>query len=332
MLNINLKRLAPHLNKAVKGFVAFFLAMFAVVFITYNVLQDRKAVGNSQTPIGSALEFARSGATITVKNYYTDKKKDVLIATLEVNEGSSKLPTKANDYWVMTTTDIGGKSIPTYFGRMNTDGDFFIIIPYPKDMTYTVAIYNTTTSGGEIQSSGSKITIGQGTNSKIASDITSDLLQNVSDEASQNIKTTDTIAFNMTMKSEIPNDSKYKVTQLEVDSFLKKNGDTVSFDFKKFYTIAYRDLAVTAARKKVNEYTEEVQQLTDQLKEVRETLERNSEDEVALKQQESINEKIEQAQNNLTTANQNLTDIKKKFVYDENTFSDYTTKMYSLNY
>lgn len=331
MLREEFKRLSPHIDKAIKGFIAFTLFIFTVGFIFYNFTQDRKAIGNSQTPIGDSLYFARSGATVTVKNYYTDRKKDVLIATLEVKEGNSKLPIHANDYWVVTTSDIGGKSIPTYFGRMNTDGDYYVIIPYPKDMTYTIAIFNTTTSGGEVKSNAGQITIGTGTNSKITADITRDLLRNVNNDASPEVKQTDTIAFNMTMKSEIPNDAKYKVTELDVDSLLEKKGDTLSFDFKKFYMIAYRDLAVTAGRQKVNEYTEEIQQLNDQMKEVRETLDRNPEDEVALKQQENINSSIGTAEDNLATANQNLQEIKKKFKYDENTFSDYTTKMYRLN-
>lgn len=331
MLEKNLKRLSPHLNKAVKGGFAFVMLVFTITFIAYNVVQNRKAIKNSQTPIGETLQFARSGANVKVKNYYTDKAEDVIIATLEVQEGNSKLPTKASDYWVVTTSDIGGRSIPTYFGRMNTDGDFFIIIPYPKDQTYTVAIYNTTTSGGAVTSSGDQITIGSGTNSKIIADITSDLLKNVNTSQPQSVKQTDIIALNMTLKSSIQGDSKYAITTLDVDSLLSKEGDTVAFDFKKFYTLAYRDLAVTVAREKVNTYTEEIQALNDKLKEVRETLDRNPKDEVALRQQDSINASIETAQENLEKANQTLNEIKKRFVYDDNTFSDYTTKMYSLN-
>lgn len=331
MLEKNLKRLSPHLNKAIKGGFAFVMTVFTITFIAYNVVQNRKAIKNSQTPIGETLQFVRSGANVTVKNYYTDKTEDVLIATLEVKEGNSKLPTKASDYWVVTTSNIGGRSIPTYFGRMNTDGDFFIIIPYPKDQTYTVAIYNTTTSGGAVSSSGEQITIGSGTNSKIISDITSDLLKNVNTSQPQSVKQTDIIALNMALKSSIQGDSKYAITTLDVDSLLSKEGDTVAFDFKKFYTLAYRDLAVTVAREKVNTYTEEIQALNDKLKEVRETLDRNPNDEVAIRQQDSINASIETAQENLEKANQTLNEIKKRFVYDDNTFSDYTTKMYSLN-
>lgn len=331
MLDNNFKRLSPHVNKAIKGGFAFLLIVFTTFFITYNVVEGRKAIGNSQTPIGESLQFARSGANITVKNYYTDENEDVLIATLEVQEGNSKLPTKASDYWVVTTSDIGGRSIPTYFGRMNTDGDFFIIIPYPKQQTYTVAIYNTTTSGGDIRSNGEQLNIGSGTNSKIASDITSDLLKNVNKSQVQSVKETDIIALNMTLKSAIKDDSKYKITTLNVDSLLTKKGDTVTFDFKKFYMLAYRDLAVSVAREKVNSYTEEIQALNDKLKEVRETLDRNPQDEVAIKQQNNINDSIANAQDNLEKANQNLNEIKKRFAYDENTFSDYTTKMYSLN-
>lgn len=331
MLEKNLKRLSPHLNKAIKGGFAFVMTVFTITFIAYNVVQNRKAIKNSQTPIGETLQFVRSGANVKVKNYYTDKAEDVIIATLEVQEGNSKLPTKASDYWVVTTSDIGGRSIPTYFGRMNTDGDFFIIIPYPKDQTYTVAIYNTTTSGGSVSSSGDQITIGSGTNSKIISDITSDLLKNVNTSQPQSVKQTDIIALNMTLKSSIQGDSKYAITTLDVDSLLSKEGDTVAFDFKKFYTLAYRDLAVTVAREKVNTYTEEIQALNDKLKEVRETLDRNPNDEVAIRQQDNINASIEQAQENLEKANQTLNEIKKRFVYDDNTFSDYTTKMYSLN-
>ena len=232
MLENNLKRLSPHLNKAIKGGFAFVMTVFTITFIAYNVVQNRKAIKNSQTPIGETLQFVRSGANVTVKNYYTDKAEDVLIATLEVKEGNSKLPTKASDYWVVTTSNIGGRSIPTYFGRMNTDGDFYIIIPYPKNQTYTVAIYNTTTSGGAVSSSGDQITIGSGTNSKIISDITSDLLKNVNTSQPQSVKQTDIIALNMTLKSSIQGDSKYAITTLDVDTLLSKEGDTVTFDFK----------------------------------------------------------------------------------------------------
>lgn len=331
MLNNNLKRLSPHISKAIKGGFAFLMVVFTTFFIAYSVIEGRKALGNSQTPIGETLQFARSGANIIVKNYYTDKNQDVLIATLEVKEGNSKLPTKASDYWVVTTSDIGGRSIPTYFGRMNTDGDFYIIIPYPKEQTYTVAIYNTTTSGGDISSSGDQLTIGTGTNSKIVSDITSDLLKNVNNQQAQKVKETDIIALNMTLKSALQDDAKYKITTLDVDSLLSQDGDTVAFDFRKFYTLAYRDLAVSVARDKVNSYTEEIKALNDKLKEVRETLDRNPNDEVAINQQNTINDSIASAQDNLEKANQNLTEIKKRFNYDESTFSDYTTKMYSLN-
>ena len=134
----------------------------------------------------------------------------------------------------------------------------------------------------------------------------------------------------MTLQSEIKDDSKYAITTLDVDSLLSKQGDTVTFDFRKFYTLAYRDLVVSVAREKVNTYTEEIQALNDKLKEVRETLDRNPNDEVAIKQQETINENIASAQDNLEQANKNLNEAKKRFNYDENTFSDYTTKMYSL--
>lgn len=331
MLENNFKRLSPHINKAVKGGFAFLMIVFTTIFIAYNVVEGRKAIGNSQTPIGENLQFARSGANITVKNYYTDKNQDVLIATLEVKEGNSKLPTKASDYWLVTTSNIGGRSIPTYFGRMNTDGDFFIIIPYPKEQTYTVAIYNTTTSGGDISSSGDQLNIGSGTNSKIVSDITSDLLKNVNKNQAQGVKQTDIIALNMTLKSALKDDTKYKITTLDIDSLLSKSGETVTFDFRKFYTLAYRDLVVSVAREKVNSYTEEIKLLNDQLKEVRETLDRNPKDEVAINQQNTINESIANAQDNLEKANQNLTEAKKRFNYDSNTFSDYTTKMYSIN-
>ena len=83
MLNENIKRLSPHIGKAIKGGFAFLMIVFSTVFIAYNVIQSRKAIGNSQTPIGESLQFVRSGANIIVKNYYTDKNEDVLIATLE---------------------------------------------------------------------------------------------------------------------------------------------------------------------------------------------------------------------------------------------------------
>ena len=68
MLEKNFKRLSPHVNKAVKGGFAFLMIVFTTIFIAYNVIEGRKAIGNSQTPIGETLQFARSGASITVKN------------------------------------------------------------------------------------------------------------------------------------------------------------------------------------------------------------------------------------------------------------------------
>ena len=59
MLDKNLKRLSPHVSKAVKGGFAFLLIVFTTIFIAYNVVEGRKAIGNSQTPIGESLQFAR---------------------------------------------------------------------------------------------------------------------------------------------------------------------------------------------------------------------------------------------------------------------------------
>ena len=137
----DLKYIQKHIRNITTGALFSALLLGSTSYVVYHAVTDRQAVQESQTPINEVKTFQVSGVDVRIKGEMTDKKKDVLILTLEVNENGQKLPYGAENYWVVTTSDISGESIPCFFGRMSTDGDMFLIIPYPdKEMTYNIGI------------------------------------------------------------------------------------------------------------------------------------------------------------------------------------------------
>lgn len=46
---------------------------------------------NNTTPIGSSLEFARSGAEITISDVWTDQNRDVTVVKLGYSQNARKL-------------------------------------------------------------------------------------------------------------------------------------------------------------------------------------------------------------------------------------------------
>ena len=248
----DLKYIQKHIRNITTGALFSALLLGSTSYVVYHAVTDRQAVQESQTPINEVKTFQVSGVDVRIKGEMTDKKKDVLILTLEVNENGQKLPYGAENYWVVTTSDISGESIPCFFGRMSTDGDMFLIIPYPdKEMTYNIGIYNTASTASQNKNNdSSSIRVDKGTQAKVISDITSD----ISPEKSNNFierKETDTIGFNATLESKIKGKN-YQITTLDVDSLLIEKGDVVSFDFKTFYELAYRKVAVDEAQSTVD--------------------------------------------------------------------------------
>lgn len=326
----DLKYIQKHIRNITTG--ALFSALFlgSTSYVVYHAVTDRQAVQESQTPINEVKTFQVSGVDVRIKGEMTDKKKDVLILTLEVNENGQKLPYGAENYWVVTTSDISGESIPCFFGRMSTDGDMFLIIPYPdKEMTYNIGIYNTASTASQNKNNdSSSIRVDKGTQAKVISDITSD----ISPEKSNNFierKETDTIGFNATLESKIKGKN-YQITTLDVDSLLIEKGDVVSFDFKTFYELAYRKVAVDEAQSTVDKLEKDLEDKNKDLLQVQKILDKEPEDEEAQSQLSSLNSSIQSITDDLTEANATLNEV-RKMKYKASDFDNYTTKMYKID-
>lgn len=136
------QQLKKYRNALIIAILLLIIGMFAFVTgrITYG-----KVVAKSSSPMGTKLTFKRSQADVILQDLYTDENKDVLVARISMDTNASQvLPYKGNDYTVYLAADsLNGKTFsPIIFGKMSTDGDMFLVLPYPKDEVYNVFIMN----------------------------------------------------------------------------------------------------------------------------------------------------------------------------------------------
>lgn len=325
----DMKYINKHIKTLAYGFLLLMLFLFSISYTTFNVITDRQAVSQSQTAVGEKMTFEVSNADVTMKAQMTDKNKDVLILTMSVQENGRKLPSNASDYWVVTSSNISGDSIPTFFGRMSTDGDFYLIIPYPdKKMTYTIGIYNTASAKNEAVTSGNNtVRVSSGTQASIISDITSDIAKN-KNKSIVSTKKSDTIGFNASLNSAIKSEE-YSLTTLDVDSLLVEKNGVVSFDFETFYELAYRKVTVDQAQANVDDIEAQIEVKNSELAPLQETLEINPDDRVAIERQEDLNAELTSLNGKLLEASETLSEV-RKLKFKASDFDDYTTKMYKI--
>ena len=102
-------------------------------------------VERSSTPIGTALTFPKSSASITLRGLYTDKNENVLLVRLHRDEQTAGLlPSKGTSYSISIANKRldNLKEYPILFDSTTKDGDFLLAIPKPNEDVYTVFVSN----------------------------------------------------------------------------------------------------------------------------------------------------------------------------------------------
>lgn len=240
-----------------------------------------KVVENSSTPIGATLEFKKSNATMVVQNIFTDRNKDVLIARFTVDGQSSvRLPFKGSDYQLyFVSPDLTNynKDMSILFGRLSTDGDFFLIIPKPSQHVYNIAIRNTKNLDTEKliveNSEASKTAIDDQSIGKALSTYKYDPTNNkdsklkVSDDTALDI-----VGFRLTLNPAFDS-PKYEPKVIDAD--LLKN-DT--FDFEEFFNKVFKEDAVNSLQEKFNEVRVKMEQLDVIIQESQKRIDSNPKD------------------------------------------------------
>ena len=104
----------------------------------------------------------------------------------------------------------------------------------------------------------------------------------------------------------------------------------VSFDFKTFYELAYRKVAVDEAQSTVDKLEKDLEDKNKDLLQVQKILDKEPEDEEAQSQLSSLNSSIQSITDDLTEANATLNEV-RKMKYKASDFDNYTTKMYKID-
>lgn len=285
--------------------------------------------GATSTAIGMQGTFKRSNVTAVMKSYERDENGDVLIATIAVKENpSSPLPYKASDYLV---THNGKEVMNAYFGRYSTDGDFYFIIPYPKEgETYQIQITNKNYLGASEESKYNNLTELAGSLSNQLSSVNSMGSQAGEKDSDKEAKT-DSIAFQMTISPKLK-DSKYqaKVIKTKSHSLLikKKNGE-VAFDFESYWNYMYKEPLIKAAEKNIENSIKSEAAAQDKYNEVTERYERNKNDENAKQLMNNLGETIQKEKANQKEYSR-LLNLYRSLKYNPEDFSDYSTEVYGI--
>ena len=305
------------------------LAFLVLLFSGFGVYNRVSSQGASSTAIGEQAKFERSQATATIKSYYTDKKKSVLVAQIGIDENSvTPLPYQARDFYL---TQTGDKDLNAYFGRYGTDGDLFVIIPYPKNgTTYEISISNKEFLG---------VTTSNPTNAdlqELTGSVTNQL-SNISAMGDKNKKVdnakkslTDTILFQMTISPKLKG-SEYKVKTIETKNnslLLKGDSGKVKFDFKTYWNEVYRLPKIKKAKSKLSESVARVAELNDLYTKAETRYKKNPDDKNAKEQMAQISSMITDEESNQQILSDKLVSY-QNLKFNPNDFSDYTTKIYN---
>lgn len=308
-----------------------FLSILLVLSTITGIRGSLSSKGASSTPIGSTGNFERSQATATLKGYYTDKNKDVLVALIKLEENTaSPLPYEANDYLV---TYAGKDTLNAFFGRYSTDGDLYVIVPYPSEnKTYSIQITNKNYLGAV--TSDSKSTSIQELTGSVSEQLSSipNMGQSIGSVDSDKTRSTDTISFQMTISPKLK-DKEYdiKVIDSNNDTLLQKNNKgNLTFDFETFWEEVYKQPLIDKAEKNLEKSVKTEAELTDRYNQAKKRYNKNKDDKIAQQQMSEYSSKIDSEQNNQSAISEKIKQY-RQLKFDSDDFSNYTTKIYGIN-
>lgn len=310
--------------------IAISMILVSIVWIFFGMMRYSSVVARSSSAIGSTFKFERSNSEVTLKNIYTDKNNDVLIARIGLSdEAQLNLPYKGSDYKVL----IGSKSLKglkeasVLFGKMSTDGDMFMMIPKPsKDDVYTIFIVNTkyvaSVDSENLSGANSASKLDTAINQSISSTLSAydlDAKKDKSKVTTVKSDDLDAITFRLALKPGINND-KYRPETLDV-SLVKNN----EFQFKTFFNEVFKKTAVESMEKDYKKLVANKKQVKAALNEAEEKLKINEFDKSANQSKTKAESQLDEIDLKISQ----VTDTLQKYQdleYDDEMFANLNTK------
>lgn len=266
--------------------ICIYVLIASTIALVAGILYYSHVEKNSSTPKGTSLNFPVTNSQTKLKEIYTDKNKDVLIARLSV-PNSSDLPYKGTDYNI----SIHAKSLLKYdktdilFGRISTDGDMYLVIPKPKDQIYSVFIENTkaVTSGGTSYASSASGSQGNSSYSKAISDYEFEGNEGAKYKTNQ----LDAVGFRITIDPAF-NKKDYKPKVLDTDLL-----DGTNFRFDRFYTHAFKNKIINDLKQRHSNLDTEYKDMKKKVDYLNDQVKENPDDTSAKQSQEEQQQKLE---------------------------------------
>lgn len=308
------------------------ILILSIIGIFAGVFFHSHIEARSSTAKGTTMTFPVSNQEVTLKQLYTDKNKDVLVARLKVPSDAS-LPYRGSDYNVY----LQSKSLKKYakadilFGRISTDGDMFLVIPKPTDDVYSVFIENTKNLSAEANSGGSSSTGTEAQDtkksfSKAISDYTYEDEDGKGGTYSVNTGE-DAISFRMTTKpAPFFDKSNYKPEVLNTNLMNKDN----KFNFENFFNTAFKKKIINDLTQKHDNADQSYKYYQDKLDELDARIKDNPNDNDAIRQRSNDQDKADDFKNKRKEFAQQITDYQEANYSDE-MFENMQTEAEVLN-
>ena len=315
--------------------VSLTIAILSLILIICGTAYHSHIEKRSSTAKGTSMTFPVSNEEVTLKQIYTDKKKNVLVARLKVPSGAN-LPYRGSDYNVY----LQSKSLKKYekadilFGRISTDGDMVLVIPKPTDDIYSVFIENTknltssgSPSGGSSSSSNDDAIDNQSSSESFSKAISNYEYQDDDGKGGTYSVNTgeDAISFRMTTKPAF-NQSKYKPKVLNGNLLDKDN----KFDFKEFYVEAFKKGIINDLTQRHDDANNIYNQHQSKLDELNDKIKDNPNDNDAIREKSNEQDKIEELENQKKELASQITRYQDK-KYEDDLFENMQTEADVIN-
>lgn len=265
-------------------------------------------VNASSTPIGTEIQFSQTGAQVTLSGIYTDRDQDALVVRLTPDDKAQQLlPYQGDQFAVFAYADSVKKykELPILFGKMSTDGDYFLVLPKPSDDVYSFMVVNTNPVVGsaadnqkELESNMKRrITSQEGQESvaKELSDFNDNAVISGNSKEDKNGKkeqatSYDRIGFRVTLDP-ARKEQEYQPTTINENLMKGEN-----FQFNVLFDQVLKNTAIEELTREYNDQNVVTSQWKDEIERLNDRIAYNPNDEAAEKQLQEAEDGLEKAQ------------------------------------
>ena len=308
-------RIINYYRTVVACLVAIVLCFFWYVA---GSIRYGQVVESSSTPVGSVLDFTRSKAKVSVAGIYTDKTRSAMVVRLHpISENdAARLPANGSDFQAFVSNGKFSKKVSEMdilYGRLSSDGDFFLVIPRPNKDVYSVFLMNTkflqTKDSSELGDD-RKIQNLDGSEKSITSALSQYTYdpENKGNVYSIKDNMMDVISFRITMD---PAFKKKEYKPIVLDTLLIDNDG--KFNYSGMFTKLFKESAYGELEAKHNNLLSEEKVLQSTLDEYLNRLKRNPDDTVAIKEGKKVENSLK-----------NIADRKAKIAAQMNQYESLT--------